>query len=160
MYTHTHLLLQRRMIESSIQDLRTKWKVKDTQSFLTLCNPMDCTVHEILQAKMVEGVTYPFSSRSSWPRNQTGVFFIAGGFFTNWTIREALTKVDTIKVVDTIIWVDNIRIVNTMEKVKVKSLSVVWLFATPWTVAHQAPPSMEFPGQEYWSGLPFGLKRR
>ena len=34
-------------------------------------------------------------------------------------------------------------------------LSCVWLFVTPWTVAHQAPPSMEFPRQEYWSGLPF-----
>ena len=39
--------------------------------------------------------------------------------------------------------------------VKVKSLSHVRLFGTPWTVAHQAPPSMEFPRQEYWSGLPF-----
>jgi len=38
---------------------------------------------------------------------------------------------------------------------EVKSLSPVWLFATPWTVAHQAPPSMEFSRQEYWSGLPF-----
>ena len=37
----------------------------------------------------------------------------------------------------------------------VKSLSHVWLFATPWTVAHQAPPSMGFSRQEYWSGLPF-----
>jgi len=36
-----------------------------------------------------------------------------------------------------------------------KSLSHVRLFATPWTVAHQAPPSMEFSRQEYWSGLPF-----
>ena len=34
-------------------------------------------------------------------------------------------------------------------------LSHIWLFATPWTVAHQAPLSMEFPRQEYWSGLPF-----
>ena len=31
----------------------------------------------------------------------------------------------------------------------------VQLFATPWTVAHQTPPSMEFSKQEYWSGLPF-----
>ena len=37
----------------------------------------------------------------------------------------------------------------------VKSLSHVRLFATPWTVAHQAPPSMEFSRQEYWSGVPF-----
>ena len=38
---------------------------------------------------------------------------------------------------------------------KVKSLSCVQLFATLWTVAHQAPPSVGFSRQEYWSGLPF-----
>ena len=36
-----------------------------------------------------------------------------------------------------------------------KSLSRVRLFATPWTVAYQASPSMGFSSQEYWSGLPF-----
>ena len=40
-------------------------------------------------------------------------------------------------------------------KVKVKSLRRVRLFETPWTVAYQAPPSLEFSKQEYWSGLPF-----
>ena len=40
-------------------------------------------------------------------------------------------------------------------KVKVKSLSGVRLFVTPWTAAHQAPQSMGFSRQEYWSGLPF-----
>ena len=40
-------------------------------------------------------------------------------------------------------------------EVKVKLLSRVRLFATPWTVAYQAPPSTEFSRQEYWSGLPF-----
>ena len=39
-------------------------------------------------------------------------------------------------------------------KVKVKSLSHVRLLATPWTAAHQAPPSMGFSRQEYWSGVP------
>ena len=39
-------------------------------------------------------------------------------------------------------------------KVKVKSLSRVWLLATPWTAAYQAPPSMGFSRQEYWSGVP------
>ena len=34
-------------------------------------------------------------------------------------------------------------------------LVCVWLFATPWTIAHQAPLSMEFSSREYWSGLPF-----
>ena len=37
---------------------------------------------------------------------------------------------------------------------KVKSLSHVPLFATPWTVAYQAPPSREFSRQEYWCGVP------
>ena len=37
----------------------------------------------------------------------------------------------------------------------VYSLSHVWLFVTPWTIAHQIPLSMGFPRQEYWSGLPF-----
>ena len=39
-------------------------------------------------------------------------------------------------------------------KGKVKSLSCVWLLETPWTAAHQAPPSMGFSRQEYWSGVP------
>ena len=39
-------------------------------------------------------------------------------------------------------------------KWKVKSLSHVWLLATPWTAAYQAPPSMGFSRQEYWSGVP------
>ena len=42
-----------------------------------------------------------------------------------------------------------------LRKVKVKSFSRVRLFATPWTVAYQAPPSMGFSRQEYQSGLPF-----
>ena len=39
-------------------------------------------------------------------------------------------------------------------KVKVKSISRVWPSATPWTATFQAPPSMEFSRQEYWSGVP------
>ena len=48
-------------------------------------------------------------------------------------------------------------------KVKVKSLSRVWPSATPWTAAFQAPPSMGFSRQEYWSGVPLpspGIKLR
>ena len=41
-----------------------------------------------------------------------------------------------------------------MKKVKVQSLTHIGPFATPWTVAHQAPLSMGFSRQEYWSGLP------
>ena len=81
-----------------------------TQSCLTLCDPMDCSlpgssVHGILQARVLEWVAISFSSAWKW-------------------------------------------------KVKVKSLSHVWLLATPWTAAHQAPPSMGFSRQECWSGVP------
>ena len=45
-------------------------------------------------------------------------------------------------------------------KNKVKSLSRVQLLATPWTAAHQAPPSMGFSRQEYWSGLPLSSLKK
>ena len=51
---------------------------------------MDYTVHGILQIRILEGVAFPFSRGSSQPRDQTQVFHIAGGFFTNWAIREAI----------------------------------------------------------------------
>ena len=44
-------------------------------------------------------------------------------------------------------------------KVKVKSLSRIRLFATPWTTTYQVPPSMGFSRQEYWSGVPSHMKR-
>ena len=64
-------------------------EVKTAQSCLTLCNPIDYTVHGILQASILEGVAVPFSGRSSQPRDQTEVSCIAGGFFTIWVTREA-----------------------------------------------------------------------
>ena len=50
---------------------------------------MDCTVHGILQARIVEWVAIPFSRGASQLRDQTQLFHIAGGFFTNWATREA-----------------------------------------------------------------------
>ena len=108
----------------SIMHCFSRWKVKVKVDQLcpTLCDPMDYTVHGILQARIpewvafpfsrgssqprdwtqvlcvadcrqipriLEWVAYPFSSGSSRPRNWTGVSCIAGGFFTNWDIREA-----------------------------------------------------------------------
>ena len=58
-------------------------KVNVAQSCLTLCYPMDYTVRGILQARILEWVAYPFSSRSVQPRNQNGVSCITDGFFTN-----------------------------------------------------------------------------
>ena len=57
--------------------------------------------------RILEWVAYPFSTGSSHPRNQTGISWIVGRFFTNWSIMEA--------------W-------------KWKSLRSFWLFVTPWTI--------------------------
>ena len=104
----------------------------------TLCDPADrsppgSSVHGALQARILGWAAMPSSRGSSQPRDQTQVSHIAGGLFTIWATREALERP----------WSE------------VKSLSRVQLFATPWTVAYQAPPSMGFSRQEYWSGLPF-----
>ena len=64
-------------------------KVKVAQSCLILCDPMECTVHGILQARILEWVAFSFSRGSSRPRNWTRVSCIAGRFFTNWAITKA-----------------------------------------------------------------------
>ena len=58
-------------------------KVKVTKSCLTLYKPMYYTVPEILQARILDWVTFPFSKGSSQPRDRTQVSHIAGGFFTS-----------------------------------------------------------------------------
>ena len=63
-------------------------KVKVSQSCPILCNPMDYTVHGILQARILGWVAFPFSRGSSQPRDQTQVSHTAGGFFTSWATRE------------------------------------------------------------------------
>ena len=93
------------------------WFVKVIQSCLTLCNPMGYTVHGILQARILARVAYPFSSRSSQPRNQTGVSCIAGGLFTNWAIREALIYRSSLFILDTNFWSVRFKVVILMELV-------------------------------------------
>ena len=63
-------------------------KVKAAQSCPALCNPRDYTVHGILQARILEWVTFPFSRGSSQPRGRTQVFPVACGFFTSWVTRK------------------------------------------------------------------------
>ena len=60
-----------------------------SQSCPTLCDPVDHTVHGILQARILEWVAFPFSRGSSQPRDQTLVSNIASRFFTSWATREA-----------------------------------------------------------------------
>ena len=59
------------------------------QSCLTLCDPMDYTVHGILQARILEWVAFSLSRGSSQPRDRTQVSHTAGEFFTSWATREA-----------------------------------------------------------------------
>ena len=62
--------------------------MKVAQSCLTLCDPMDYTVHGILQARRLEWVAFPFFRGSSQPRDQAQVSRIVDGFFTSWAMRE------------------------------------------------------------------------
>ena len=65
-----------------------KW-MKVTQSCLTLCNPMDYTVHVIIHARILEWVAVFFSRGSSQPGDGIQVSCIAGRFITSWATREA-----------------------------------------------------------------------
>ena len=66
-----------------LQQNRLERTVKVAQLCSTLCDPMDYTVHEILQARILGWVAVPFSRGSSQPRDQIQVSCTAGGFFTS-----------------------------------------------------------------------------
>ena len=69
-----------------------KVKVKVVQLCPALCDPMDYIVHGILQFRILEWVAFSFSRGSSQPRDQTQISHIAGGFLTNWAMKEALCE--------------------------------------------------------------------
>ena len=102
------------------------------------CSQPGSSVHGILQARILEWVTSPFSRESSWFRDRTRISTIAGRFFTVWATREAFKNVLRV-------YYDGGGLVTQL----------CLTLATAWTVTHQTPPSMEFPRQEYYSGLPF-----
>ena len=107
-------------------------KVKVIQSCQTFCNPMNYTVHGILQARILEWVAIPFSRGSSQPRDQTQVSALQ---------------------VDSLPAEPQGKPKNTgVDAYVLSRFSCIQLFVTPWTVAHQAPLSMVFSRQEYWSG--------
>ena len=157
-----HFLLQRMQVKSESEV---------TQSRLTLTDPMDCSlpgssVHGILWARILEWVAIPFSRGSSWSRDQTRVSCIAAAATAVKSLQSCPTLCDPIDgsppgspipgilQARTLEWVA-ISFSNACKwKVKVKSLSRVRLFVTPWTAAYQAPPSIGFSRQECWSGVP------
>ena len=148
------------------------------------CSPPGSTVHGIFQARILEWVAISFSRGSSWPRDRTQVSCIAGIFFTDWAMREASVQLICRLLLLLLSHFSHVRLCDPIDgsplgssvpgflqarilewvaisfsnawkwKVKVKSLSHARLLATPWTAAHQAPPSMGFSRQEYWSGVP------
>ena len=71
-------------------------KVKVAQSHPTLCDPMDYTVHGILQSRILKWVAFPFSRGSSQPRNRTHVSRIVGRFFTSWATLFQATKYNSL----------------------------------------------------------------
>ena len=132
---------------------------------------MDHTVHGTAQARILEWVAFPFSRGSSQPRDRTQVSCIAGGFFTSRAETQGKPKNTGVHILSLLQRIFPTQESNqdplhcrwilyqlSTERKKVKSLSRVWLFATLWTVAYQAPPSMGFSRQEYWSGLPYLLQ--
>ena len=62
--------------------------MKVAQSCPTLCKPMDNKANGILQDRILEWVAFPFSRRSSQPRDRTQVSYTAGRFFTSWATRK------------------------------------------------------------------------
>ena len=142
------------MLLLMVQGLPFKWS-EVTQSCPTLCDPMDCSlpvssIPGILQAGILEWVAISFSRRFSQPRDRTWVSRIAGRRFTIWT--------------------------RDFPSGSGGKASYPWAGKIPWrkwkwsrsvvsdscptsrvlpVVSYQAPPSLGFSRQEYWSGLTF-----
>ena len=144
------------------------------------CSLCNSSIHGILQARILEWVAISFSRAYSCHRDQTWIFW-TGRQILNclsrwgspfWRRLLLLSRFSCVWLCDPIDGsppgspVPGTLQVRTLEwvaisfssawkwKVKVKSLSCVRLLATPWTVAHQAPPSMGFSRREHWSGVP------
>ena len=83
-----HPALHGKVLFASRCSSRCQVKVRVAQSCPTLWDPVDYTVHGILQAGIMDWVSFPFPRRSSQPRDQTQVSHVAGGFFTSWATGE------------------------------------------------------------------------
>ena len=147
------------------------------------CSPPSSSVHGISLARRLEWVAISFCRGSSQSRDGTEVSCIVGRFFSDWDTREACgfrylaaaaakslqscptlwdsidgsppgSPVPGILQARTLEWVAISFSSACKWKVKVKSLSRVWLLATLWTADYQASPSMGFSRQKYWSGVP------
>ena len=147
------------------------------------CSSPGSSVQGISQARILEWVAISFSRGSFQPKNWTCTSCIGRWILYPWShqwrpniiavvllllscfshVRLCVTPLDGSPPGSPVPGILQARILewvatafsNAWEwKVKVKSLSRVRLFATPWTAAYQAPPYMRFSRHEYWSGLP------
>ena len=106
------------------------------------CNLPSSSVHGIFRVRTLERIAIPCSKGSSWPRDQTWVSCTAGDSDTALT--DSLQSEPLGKQVSA-----------GVHACMLSCFSCVQLFATLWTIAHQAPLSLGFSRQECWNGLPF-----
>ena len=135
------------------------------------CDPMDCrlpdsSVQGISQARILDRLPFPSLGDLPNPGSEPSSPALQAAATAAKSLQLCLTLCDPIDRSPPGSLVPGIRQTRTLEwvaisfsnawkwKVKVKSLSRTWLLATPWTAAYQAPPSMGFSRQEYWSGVP------
>ena len=113
------------------------------QSCLTLCDPMDCSMPGFPVHHQPQEPAATAKSLQTCPTLCDPIDGSPQG-----------SPVPGILQARTLEWVAIVFYNAWKWKVKVESLSLVQLLATPWTAAHQAPPSMGYSRQEYWSGVP------
>ena len=90
-----HGIFQARILEwVALPLLQGIFPTQELNSGLQHCRQILCQLSHKGSQRTLEWVAYPFSRGSSWPRNQTRVSCVAGGFFTNWAMREALACYD------------------------------------------------------------------
>ena len=127
-----------------------------------LCDPMDCSppgssVCGIPQARILEWVAVSSSRASSWPRDWTwvsSIFCIGRRILYYCTTWEAQCMPGTIALYSAVKITLFVLLISTTSHARMLScFSCVWL-CNPMDVARQAPLSMGFSRQEYWSGLP------
>ena len=137
-------------------------KVKVAQSCPTLCDPMDYTVHGILQARILDWAAFHFSRGSSQLRDRRFPTLQADSLLYEPPGKPKNTGVGSLSCLQWIFLTQELNqgllhcrwILYQLAMREACILTCVWLFATLWTVPHQAL-SMGFFRQEYWSRLPF-----
>ena len=152
----------------TVQGMQSAAAAKSLQSCLTLCDPIDGSPPDspslgFSRQEHWSGLPFPSPMHESESevaairvnnKSRTWYTSLATKYLqTRWLGKTGDRQLQ-LHLIFEWVWTPQVR---RKWKVKVKSLSCVWLFATPWTAAHQAPLSMGFSRQEYWSGVPSTL---